>query len=207
MTVTATRFAYDDKRAAGRWSGLLTATAQECLAVLHERAGRDWTRPAHGLDWTCRQTLGHLALGLTGYAGLLIARPQDRYVALHASLDPEASVDVCLEGVGIAASLLARTVDSTPGDVRAWHPWGHSDSSGFAAMGAVELALHTYDITAALGTPHPPSDSLAEAVLSRLFPEAPPGHRPCDTLLWSTGRAALPGLGRRSAWQWDGTVR
>lgn len=207
MTATAARSASGDTHTADHWIGLLATTAEECAAVLHEWADGDWARPALGLDWTCRRTLDHMALGLTGYAGLLIARPKDRYIALHASLDPGAPVDVCLEGVGIAASLLTRTVASTPDDVRAWHPWGDSDNSGFAAMGAVELALHTYDITGAFGDPHPPSDALADAVLARLFPQAPSGHPASDTLLWCTGRAALPGLGRRSEWRWDGTVR
>ncbi|WP_051722534.1 maleylpyruvate isomerase N-terminal domain-containing protein [Streptomyces albus] len=170
-------------------------------------AAQDWARPAHGLDWTCRQTLDHLALGLTGYAGLLIARSDDRYITLFASLDPEATVPACLEGLRIAVSFLTTTVRDTPAEARAWHPWGHSDAAGFAAMGITELTLHTYDITRGLGLPWSPPDGLSAAVLARLFPGAPSGHRPSDTLLWCTGRAPLPGLPRRTDWQWDGTVR
>ncbi|WP_239144761.1 maleylpyruvate isomerase N-terminal domain-containing protein [Streptomyces sp. SID14515] len=186
---------------------MLVAATDAGLAALEEVAGRDWSRPAHGLDWTCRQTLDHLALGLTGYAGLLIARPTDRYITLFASLDPQAPVRDCLDGLRIAATLAASTVRDTDPDVRAWHPWGTSDATGFAAMAITELALHTYDITRALGVPRTPSDTAAAAVLARLFPDAPSGHRPSDTLLWCTGRAALPGLPRRVEWQWDGTVR
>ncbi|MFD8825613.1 hypothetical protein ACFV1C_25090 [Streptomyces sp. NPDC059605] len=193
--------------AAPRWTELLAATADDCLAVLREEAGRDWSRPAHGLDWTCRQTLDHLALGLVGYAGLLIARPVDRYVTLFASLDPHAAVPDCLDGLRIASSLLVSTVRDTAADVRAWHPWGHSDAVGFAAMGITELAVHTYDVTRALGVPRTPPDRTSAAVLARLFPEAPTGHRPSATLLWCTGRAPLPGLPRRTDWRWDGTVR
>ncbi|MFJ6610239.1 maleylpyruvate isomerase N-terminal domain-containing protein [Streptomyces sp. NPDC091289] len=190
-----------------RWPDLIATATDDSLAALAEVTGRDWSRPAHGLDWTCRQTLDHLALGLTGYAGLLIARPTDRYITLFASLDPQAPVRDCLDGLRIAATLAASTVRDTDPDVRAWHPWGTSDATGFAAMAITELTLHTYDITRALGVPRPPPDTAAAAVLARLFPEAPSGRRPSDTLLWCTGRAALPGLPRRVEWQWDGTVR
>ncbi|MFD5766462.1 maleylpyruvate isomerase N-terminal domain-containing protein [Streptomyces sp. NPDC127049] len=189
------------------WTELLAAATDDCLAALLEGADRDWSLPAHRLDWSCRATLDHLALGLTGYTGLLVARPEDRYITLFASLDPQASVPACLDGLRIAASLLASTVRDTPPDVRAWHPWGHSDGAGFAAMGITELLVHTYDITRALGVSRTPPDHLAAAVLDRLFPEAPHGHGPSDTLLWCTGRTPLPGLPRRTEWRWDGTVR
>ncbi|WP_030680235.1 maleylpyruvate isomerase N-terminal domain-containing protein [Streptomyces rimosus] len=207
------------------WPRLLAAATDACLDALLERADQDWSRRAHGLEWTCRETLDHLALGLTGYAGLLIARPADRYITLFASLDPRAPLPACLEGLRIAASLLGSTVRDTPSDVRAWHPWGHADAAGFAAMGITELLLHTYDITRALNPdpgpdpdpapgpaapPWAPDTGLSAAALTRLFPDAPaapPGHGPFDVLLWCTGRTALPGLPRRTAWQWDGRVR
>lgn len=189
------------------WTELLTAATDDCLAALLVGAGQDWSRPAHGLDWTCRQTLDHLALGLTGYTGLLVSRPDDRYITLFASLDPQASVPACLDGLRIAASLLTSTVRDTGPEARAWHPWGHSDAAGFAAMGITELAVHTHDIARALDLSWTPPAPLATAVLDRLFPDAPSGHDPSDTLLWCTGRVPLPGLPRRTDWQWDGTVR
>ncbi|WP_432093647.1 maleylpyruvate isomerase N-terminal domain-containing protein [Streptomyces sp. bgisy100] len=212
MTVTPAAAQHDvpgpmTSAATPPWTDVLAAVTDDCLAALLEGADQDWSRDAHGLDWTCRRTLDHLALGLTGYAGLLIARPDDRYITLFASLDPEASVPDCLDGLRIAASLLTATVRETAADVRAWHPWGHSDATGFAAMGVTELAVHTYDITRALGLSWSLPDVPSAAVLGRLFPEAPPGHGPFDTLLWCTGRGALPGLARRVEWQWDGTVR
>ncbi|GAA5064465.1 uncharacterized protein (TIGR03083 family) [Thermocatellispora tengchongensis] len=207
MTTTSGAPAPTAHATAAPWPDLLRAATDECLAVLLDAAGEDWSRPAHALDWTCRQTLDHIALGLVGYAGLLIARPQDRYITLFASLDPQAPVPACLEGVRIAASLLTSTVRDTPAEARAWHPWGHSDASGFAAMGITELAVHTYDITRALGRPWIPAGGLSRAVLGRIFPDAPAGHDPSGTLLWCTGRGELPGLPRRTAWQWDGTVR
>ncbi|MEV0632115.1 maleylpyruvate isomerase N-terminal domain-containing protein [Nonomuraea wenchangensis] len=193
--------------AATPWTDLLTGAAGDCLAVLRKGSGQDWSRPAQGLDWTCRQTLDHLALGLVGYAGLLIAQPDDRYITLFASLDPQAPIPGCLDGLGIAASLLTSTVRGTAAHVRAWHPWGHSDAAGFAAMGITELIVHTYDITGALGLPWAPPGNLSSAVLARLFPDAPSGHGATDTLLWCTGRIGLSGRARRGEWQWVGTVR
>ncbi|ASO20468.1 hypothetical protein FHR81_004579 [Actinoalloteichus hoggarensis] len=189
------------------WTELLAYATDDCLHALQEGAAGDWSRQAHGLDWSCRETLDHLALGLIGYAGLLLARPQDRYITLFASLDPEASITACLEGLRIAASFLGTAVRDTAVDVRAWHPWGHSDVTGFAAMGITELIVHTYDVTRALGVSWAPADDVSAAVLARLFPDAPVGHRPFDTLLWCTGRAALPGLPRTAEWRWHGSVR
>lgn len=186
---------------------MVSAAAGGCLTVLRDGAGRDWSLPAGDLDWTCRQTLDHLALGLIGYAGLLIARPTDRYITLFAALDPQAPVDACLEGLGIAASLLTTTVRDAPPDARSWHPWGPADPSGFAAMAITELAVHTHDITRTLGLPWTPPEHLSAAAVARLFPDAPGGHTASDTLLWCTGRIPLPGLPRRTNWQWDGTMR
>ncbi|GAA3999421.1 hypothetical protein GCM10022384_53100 [Streptomyces marokkonensis] len=189
------------------WDDLLAATEQKCLSALEGAAERDWTVPAGDLGWSCRATLDHLALGLVGYAGLLIARPTDRYITLFASLDARAPVASCLEGLHIATVLLRSAVREAPASVRAWHPWGHSDGPGFAAMGLAELTLHTFDIGRGLGLKLPPPDEVSAVIVDRLFPDAPVGHAPSDTLLWCTGRTGLPGLPHRTDWQWDGTVR
>jgi hypothetical protein len=191
----------------GSWPGLVTSAADECARVLEKAAGADWSIEAAGLDWTCRQTLDHVALGVVGYAGLLIARPADRYIALFASLDQQAPIPACLEGIRIAAGMLASAVREAAPGVRAWHPWGHSDGPGFAAMGIVELVVHTYDIARAFDLGWQPPDALCRAAADRLFPDRPAGRGGADTLLWCTGREALPGLGRRREWRWDGTVR
>jgi hypothetical protein len=81
---------------------------------------------------------------------------------------------------------------------RAWH-WGPTDPSGFAALGVNETLMHTHDITQGLGISWRPPESLCRAVLSRLFPDAPAGD-PAQVLLWSTGRADLPGHPRVISW-------
>ncbi|NYI07531.1 maleylpyruvate isomerase family mycothiol-dependent enzyme [Allostreptomyces psammosilenae] len=189
------------------WPDLVTRAADECTAVLDKGADQDWSRPATGLDWSCRTTLDHLALGLVGYAGLLIAQPTDRFTALSASLAEGTPIPTCLEGVRISAALLASTVREAAPEARAWHPWGTSDGPGFAAMALVEMLVHTYDIARTLGLDWTPPDELSAPAVRRLFPDAPSGHGASETLLWCAGRIALPGLARLERCQWDGRVR
>ncbi|WP_431683005.1 maleylpyruvate isomerase N-terminal domain-containing protein [Kitasatospora sp. KL5] len=191
------------------WPALVREAAATTTGLLEQAADADWTRRPVGSEWTCRATLDHLALGLLGYAGLLTARPTDRYITLFGSLDPAAPVPHCLEGLRIAAGLLATTVRDTPANARAWHPWGPSDGPGFAAMGIVELLVHTWDMAGALGLDRQLPDHLAHPALARLFPDAPDGRAAGDALLWCTGRTALPDRPRRAAgaWRWDGRVR
>ncbi|TVL94521.1 hypothetical protein CD790_03630 [Streptomyces sp. SAJ15] len=189
---------------------MVSAAAIECSKVLARGAAQDWSRPAGDgdLEWSCRATLDHLALGLVAYTGLLIAQPSDRFVTLFASLDEQAPIPACLEGIRIAATVLASTVRDAAPNARAWHPWGTSDAPGFAAMAVVELTVHTYDIARTLGLDWRPPDALAAPALARLFPEAPaPPEGPGAALLWCAGRATLPGLPRRTEWRWQGTVR
>ncbi|MFI6445783.1 maleylpyruvate isomerase N-terminal domain-containing protein [Kitasatospora sp. NPDC050543] len=190
------------------WSRLLAGTADFSTTLLEQAADQDWSLGAADSDWTCRATLDHLALGILGYAGLLIARPTDRYITLFGSLDPAAPVPDCLEGLRIATTMLASAVREATPDARAWHPWGHSDRTGFAAMGMVELLVHTHDIARALGLDGTLPDGLAGPALARLFPDAPPGHGPGETLLWSTGRTVLPDHPRKPAgrWRWHGEL-
>jgi hypothetical protein len=192
-----------------RWADLPSAAAAEALTVLGKAVDEDWSQPAGDTTWRCRDLLDHITLGVTGYAALLIARPTDRYPALRTGNEPGASVPERLESVTIAATLLAHTVRATEPQVRAFHPWGTSDPSGFAAMGVVEILVHAHDLVRTFGIDWTPPDDLVAPVVDRLFPNAPDGVTPGAVLLWCTGRIALPGHARlpRAGWQWYGEVR
>jgi hypothetical protein len=194
---------------AAPWPDLPAAAAAEALRVLGAGLDRDWSGRAGDTTWRCCDLLDHIVLGVAGYAGLLIARPTDRYIALRTGNEPGSSVPERLESITIAATLLAHTVRASAPQVRAYHPWGISDAPGFAAMGAVEILVHTHDLVRSLGIDWTPPDELAAPALHRLFPGAPDGHAPGAALLWSTGRIALPGHPQlpRESWQWFGEVR
>ncbi|WP_053718108.1 maleylpyruvate isomerase N-terminal domain-containing protein [Saccharothrix sp. NRRL B-16348] len=183
------------------WADLVRTAATGCAAVLTTAADRDWSSPAGEVEWTCRATLDHIAVGQVGYAGMLIAQPADRYVTLFSRLDPRAPIDRCLEALRIGGTLLASTIERTAPDVRAWHPWGRSDPSGFSAMAVLELTVHSYDIAQGLGVDWTPPDEWCPPVVERLFPHAPAGHAPARTLLWCTGRGELPGVPRQTSWR------
>ncbi|MEV6241893.1 hypothetical protein [Lentzea sp. NPDC051838] len=181
------------------WPGLLDATAHDCAKVLGTLPEDGFSRRATGLDWSCRVTLDHVVEGLLGYTALLTTRAERRWTSLLGSLRPGLPLEHCLEGLTTTAKLLSHAVATNP-DARAWHPWGPSDATGFAAMGITELAMHTHDITQAFGVDWRPEH--CAPVIERLFPDAPQHSDAVELLLWCTGRAELPGVPRQEKWQW-----
>ncbi|WP_246536616.1 hypothetical protein [Saccharopolyspora endophytica] len=105
------------------------------------------------------------------------------------------------------AALLVAMVRTASPQVRSYHVFGNADPEGFAAMGIVETLVHTHDVTDDLGLEWNPPAELCTRVLDRLFPEAPASTDPWAVLLWSTGRADLPGRPRLVTWRWDGAPR
>jgi hypothetical protein len=82
--------------------------------------------------------------------------------------------------------------------------------TGFAAMGVVELLVHTFDAVHGLdssSTWTPPND-LAIPVLKRLFPHTPSGMAdpPGELLLHMCGRIPLGERPRKADWRWYGAV-
>ncbi|GAA4889142.1 GNAT family N-acetyltransferase [Streptomyces coeruleoprunus] len=172
-------------------------------AALRTVAGRDWTAHAHGLEWTCYDTAVHIGSDFTAYAAQLTGRATDGYVPFEIQADPGTTPDGLIHVIEATGGLLAAVVAATPADVRAWHPYGAAGPDGFAAMGVVEVLLHTHDILRALGvTGWEPPAHLCDGVLDRLFPHSPRTDDPWQTLLWATGRTELPGLPRLTTWRW-----
>jgi hypothetical protein len=192
--------------------------AADTLATAVER---DWRVPAGGLDWDCWETVEHIADDLFAYAVQLGPRhpsvegpvpfgwdyrrtggPALTIWAVPA--DGPAGLVQVLEAAG---ALLAAMVQVTPPTVRAHHVYGAADPEGFAAMGVVEVLVHMRDVALGLDVAWEPPQELCGRVLRRLFPDAPAGADHWRTLLWATGRIALPGHDRLSSWRWQGAPR
>lgn len=181
----------------------------------------DWSVPAGGLDWSCWETVEHMSDDLFAYAAQLgPANPststhvpfgwQRRRAdgpALTIFVDPAEGPSGLLQVFETCGALLAAMIETVPPGRLSFHPYGPSDASGFAAMGVVEVLVHMHDVAVGLGlTWVPPTDLCSEA-LRRLFPSAPVGGDPSQTLLWATGRLNLPGLPEQKPWTWDGAPR
>ncbi|MFK0233955.1 GNAT family N-acetyltransferase [Streptomyces vinaceus] len=178
----------------------VSLTAQALRKVAH----LDWSVPAAGLEWSCYDTAVHVAGDFTGYATQLTGRSTSGYAPFDISADPGTTPDGLIQVIEATGGLLSAVVAVTDPAVRAWHPYGFAGPDGFAAMGVVETLVHTHDILGGLGvTGWEPDADLCEHVLDRLFPQVPRDlAAPWPTLLWATGRGALPGLPRRTAWRW-----
>jgi hypothetical protein len=170
-------------------------------------AAADWSVPAPDLAWSCWKTGVHIADDLVYYASQIIDQPAEGYVPFEITMLSDANPEGLLRTIAVCGAILERTVATARPDDRGYHVGGTSDAEGFAAMGVVETLVHTYDITRGLGLEWTPPARLCSPVLTRLFPDAPPGD-PSAVLLWCAGRAGVGGRPRRSGdWSWDSTVR
>ncbi len=172
------------------------AAARELLARVPDGGAR-----VPAMDDDVAGVTAHVTGCLIWYAQDLAAGPEGAD-GFELARRREAGLPELLRQQAAAAEVLARTVEgAAPGD-RGRHDWGSPDPPGFAAMGGAELLLHTGDVADALGLPWEPPADLADAVLVRLFPWAPPDADPVAALRWATGRGALPGTEPVTSWRW-----
>lgn len=188
--------------------------------TLRTAGDADWSVPAGALTWDCWETAEHLVDDLFSYAVQLASERADIDVPFRYTQETENSpfnavradraegVEGLLVTLRSAAGLLYAVTASKPAGARAHHVFGVSDPEGFAAMGVVEILLHTHDLAAGLGIDgyEPPAD-LCARILHRLFPDAPADTPPWPTLLWVTGRGELPGRAPVGKWRWYGAPR
>lgn len=199
----------------------LIRSADDVLGLLRSAEGKDWSAPATGLTWTCRETVEHMADSAFTIAGQLGPRPPvDDWVAFGWSrrrdnglgstiygLD-DASPDQLCQVVDSTTGMLAALVETRPASWRAYTAWGgESDPEGFCAMGVVELVVHLHDVSEPLGIDWKPDEDLCDRVLRRLSTDAPTGTPRWETLLWATGRGEIDGRERLTEWGWDGRPR
>ncbi|MER6850587.1 DinB family protein [Streptomyces flaveolus] len=192
-----------------------------CAKTLSDVPPSQWSVPAGDLNWTCWETLEHLADDLLTYAlrfglGHPMGVPR---VPLRLSSDraegpvnvifgdAAAGPDGLMTVVEACGGLLAAVVDSTAPTVLAPHIFGASDPEGFAAMGVVETLIHTYDIAQGIQRDGNPPEDLSRRALVRLFPDVPITDDASSTLLWATGRISTPQRPRRTSWRWYGAPR
>lgn len=199
----------------------LDTSVRFAVATLSTAVEHDWRVLARDLEWTCWETLEHVADDLFAYAGQIVLpttglsdyvpfvydSPREGGPECTIHSRPDQGNAGLLDVLATCGALLSATLRSVPADRRGWHPYGVSDAGGFAAMGTVETLVHVYDVAEPLGVAWQPADDVVRRALDRLFPDAPTGADPWPTLLWATGRIPLGDRPRRTDWRWDGRVR
>lgn len=174
-------------------------------AALRPVTGGDWSLPGTG-DWTCLATVAHVGDCLLSYAAQIVAQPASRYVNFEAVVGLGATPEEVLEFALAGGRILASVVRTADRSARAFHPTGHADPEGFAAMGCVEMLLHGDDVARRFEQRVVPSDESCQRVLRRLFPEIEVGTDDSwTTLRWATGRTDMPGRAGRADWRWRGS--
>lgn len=184
---------------------VLGNSVMQMRSLLSAVVDTSWVVPAGDVEWSCRDTAAHVADDLFSYASQMIAEPQDNYLPIDAVIDPNATNRQILDAIAMCGRMLELAVENARPEVTGWHPYGVSDGSGFAAMGAVEVLVHTYDMACGLRLEWKPPATLCTPLLDRLFPNSPTGD-PTAVLLYSCGRAPLGECPRLDAWSWDATV-
>ncbi|MFB7708480.1 hypothetical protein [Streptomyces sp. NPDC056105] len=187
--------------------------------VLHGADPQAWEAKAGTLEWTCWETLEHLADGLFTYAARfgLAKPPPDTLLPFRTSrdrsggpanvvfVDRAAGPHGLLTVLEACGGLMVSVLRTAPSTTVSYHVFGHSDPEGFAAMAVVETLVHTHDITQGLNRQWSPPRELCERVLRKLFPHVTICGDAWDNLLWATGRTALPDRPRLTEWRWYGT--
>lgn len=187
----------------------LDAALDAVLAALTPAVDADWSVAAGGLEWSCRQTIEHVADDMVLYAALVTSRARSGYPRMLVTLDEDATPADYLEVLGASGRILSAVLRAMPADVEVWHTSGFADPEAMAAMGVAELVLHAYDLGLGLGLPWTPPAGLSAQVLARLFPRVALEERGFDgrpaewaTLLWATGRISTPTRERLTEWRW-----
>lgn len=189
------------------------------LDTLRGADAQAWEAKAGTLEWTCWETLEHLADDLFTYAARfgLTKPPLSTLLPFRTSSDRSggpanvffvervAGPEGLMTIVEACGGLLVSVLRTAPSTTVAYHVFGPSDPAGFAAMAVVEVPVHTHDIAQGLNLEWSPPTELCERVLKKLFPHVAIDSDVWGTLLWATGRTALPDRPRLTEWRWYGT--
>ena len=187
-------------------SGDVEQAVAAAVSAMSRGTEADWSVLAGDLRWTCRATVEHVADDLVAYGALLTEGAIDSYPPFEVVLAADADPAGMLRVLRATGGLLAAAVRTAALDAEVWHPSGMADREAVAAMGVVEVLVHTHDICRGLRLPWQPPPGLSGRVLGRLFShverDGEAGAGEWATLLWATGRRELPGRPRLREWRW-----
>jgi hypothetical protein len=166
-----------------------------CRTHLESHADRDWSVLAGPLEWSCLDTVFHIADALGFYTAHMASRAREWLkfdIVPHGDAGNHHALRL-VEAMGVAFS---HVIEATPSDALAFHHSGMWDKSGFAAMGCLETVVHIGDVAVGLGIVFDPPRDVCERIIDRLCVSAPRDEDPWKVLWWATGRGNLPGRER-----------
>jgi hypothetical protein len=192
-----------DPELAERTETLRLAT-EESLATLRPLCDLPWTARAGDVEWDCLTTVGHIAGALVSYSTKLVRSAAQRSASFTLGVSHEGPSNA-LDVLDACSAILVTVLRAASPTSVSWHPFGMAGPRDCAAMGSVEILVHTYDVCQGLGVGWQPPDHLAASALAALFPDVPTGEHPGADLLWATGRIATVDRPRRQGWAWVNT--
>ncbi|CAB4817825.1 MAG: hypothetical protein F2761_00050 [Actinobacteria bacterium] len=197
----------DQLVSAGNW---VVKVAEELVETLTPTVELDWESKTPDLDWTQTQTAIHTMRAALEYSYQVVGKRMDSYQPILFEKKEKASPADYLPMILTAAKVLQKVVKNSDVKDRAWHAYGISDPIGFAAMGVIEISVHTYDLAKGFGIEFLPNNMAAKFAIDRLFSgttEYPLHASHGELLLWLAGRIELSGHSRRQNWKWSGIPR
>ena len=184
--------------------------AEDLVQTLTPTVDLNWESQTPDLDWTQSQTAIHTMRAALEYSYQVVGMRMDSYQPVLFEKKEKATPADYLPMILTAAKVLQKVVKDSDVNDRAWHAYGVSDPIGFAAMGVVEISVHTYDLARGFGIEFLPDHIASEFAIERLFSgttEYPQYKNHGELLLWLAGRIELSGHARRQNWKWNGTPR
>ncbi len=184
--------------------------SEELSQILSHANQLDWEIATPDLDWTQSQTAIHTMRACLEYTYQVVGKRMDTYQPVLFEKKDKATPAEYLPMISTASRILQKAIKDADVTDRAWHAYGVSDPIGFAAMGVVEVSVHTYDLAKGFGISFVPNNVAAQFAIERLFSgttEFPNHNTSGELLLWLAGRIELSGIPRRQDWKWNGTPR
>ncbi len=184
----------------------------ELVGVLNPTVHSDWNLSTPSLEWTQAQTAIHTMRACLEYSYQVVGKNMDTYQPILFEKKENAEPADFLPMIATAGRVLQRVIQASSASDRAWHTYGISDPIGFAAMGVVEVTVHTYDLAKGFDIDFIPPRELADFAIERLFLDTVefPSVLESDSgrlLLWCAGRIELDNFPQRHGWKWNGSVR